>query len=217
MQQYTSVWFRARLGRLNGSEVGNIMGKGRAKDALFSQAGYTYLDKVVGETLMLKVCTTEEVDAYIEQQQTSSRATDYGHVQEPDALAAYAIETGRKIEEAGSTPYKDTLLSSSPDGITTDGGCVEVKSPFTLASSLKLSRASNLDELKGIEPLYAWQVVAECLCAGAEWCDLIVYDPRLKMTHIARMTPTEDDKRELLDKVAMATGYINTMVEGWRC
>ena len=217
MLQYTNEWYRARLGRLNGSEVGNIMGKGRAKDALFSQTGYTYLDKVVGETLMLRVCTTEEVDAYIEQQQTSTKAMEYGHVQEPDALAAYAIETGRKIEEAGSVHYKDTLLSSSPDGVTADGGCVEIKSPFTLASSLKLSRASNLDELKSIEPLYAWQIVAECLCTGAEWCDFIIYDPRLKMTHITRITPTEDDKRELLDKVAIATEYINTMVEAWKC
>ena len=50
MEQRTLEWYRARLGHITGSQVYKIMGKGRKGE--FTDTGYSYLRKVIGEQTM---------------------------------------------------------------------------------------------------------------------------------------------------------------------
>ena len=89
-----------------------------------------------------------------------SVATDHGNANEQRAVLAFMRETGLNVEKCGFFPYGDRM-GASPDGLTDDGGVLEIKVPFGLRNEPK-AKFKPLAE----QPHYAAQVQMEMLSAG---------------------------------------------------
>ena len=131
IEQRTTEWKIARLGKWNASEIGNLMKT--SKDGGFSDTAMSYIRKVAAERFINKELL-QDVDAMEEFFRTTditTKAMQYGTDNEPYARSLYAKVMGVEVIEVGSKQYKDTNICASPDGIAKykeDVGC-EFKCP----------------------------------------------------------------------------------------
>lgn len=208
MEQRTIDWFRARLGKITGSAVADIMVKGRAKDQVFGATAMTYIYNVAGERMLNEdiVNDDELFWEYIELVNTSSKAMRWGVENEGDARDLYAKKTGNSVTETGSVEHSEVQrFAASPDGIVCDGeGCIEIKC-VSNANFVRYGAITDAETLKATESKYYWQTQAEMACTGAQWCDFIVYNPFMAQPlHIARIDRNEEDINTMLERVKLA-------------
>lgn len=219
MEQYSLDWYKARLGRVNGSECSAAVAGTSAKWSLICKVAIEQLVKERG-------FADEELQQYIDETEVVSRATDWGHANEGEAKSLYAIEAGVEVLEVGSRTYvddegNDTGLSASADGIVRDGEesyAIEVKCPYQPHRFFALAIALSNDPGDGsaLPPEYRWQCVAECLCCGVESVEFIVFDPRIDELRHKRIHPTEADKQKLLDGVKSIMQQVKEVKERFR-
>ena len=143
MQQRTPEWFAARAGRVTGSVAGAILG----------------LNPHTSREDVLRRLVRDWHGA--EDEMKPNIATMHGTSHEDGAIVDFTMETGIGVKPVGFLPYED-WLGASPDGLTDDGGVLEVKVPF----SLRKSEAPNFKTLAD-QPHYYAQVQVEILCANA--------------------------------------------------
>ena len=143
MQQRTPEWFAARRGRVTGSVAGAILG----------------LDPNTSREAALRRLVRDWHGA--EPEFSGNIATRHGQAHEDGAIIDFMMETGLDVEPVGFLPYED-WLGASPDGLTSDGGILEIKVPF----SLRKSEDPNFKPLAE-QPHYYAQVQVEILCAEA--------------------------------------------------
>lgn len=141
-EQGTQEWFAQRKLRITGSRVGVILGLSpwqTREDVLRAMV--------------------REYHSY-PSEFTGNPATDHGNANEQRAQLAFMRETGLNVEKCGFFPYGDRM-GASPDGLTSDGGVLELKVPFGLRNQPKA-------EFKPLvaQPHYAAQVQMEMLAAG---------------------------------------------------
>lgn len=139
-EQGSKEWHKARVGRITGSTVGAILGLSpwqKPKDILRSM-----------------------VREYhgAESEFNAQFVADHGKNNEQRALLCFMRETGLMVEQCGFFPYGDRM-GASPDGLTSDGGVLELKVPYSLR---------NGGDFKSLEdqPHYAAQVQMEMLATG---------------------------------------------------
>lgn len=142
MEQRTPEWFSARVGRVTGSVAGAILG----------HAPYATRNDI------LRRMVRDYHGAEIEFQ--GNIATKFGEIHEDGAILDFRIETGLDVEEVGFLPYEG-WLGASPDGMTSDGGVLEVKVPFS-----KRKDETPIFKSLADQPHYYAQVQIEMLCAG---------------------------------------------------
>lgn len=142
MKQRSEEWFAARIGRVTGSSAGAILG----------------LSPHTTRADVMRRMVREHYGA--EKEFQGNIATDYGQNHEDGATFDFQLETGLTVNEVGFLTYDD-WLGASPDGLTSDGGVLEVKVPFSL-------RKEPDPEFKTLyaQPHYYAQVQLEILCAG---------------------------------------------------
>ena len=117
IEQRTTEWKIARLGKWNASEIGNLMKT--SKEGGFSDTAMSYIRKVAAERFINKELL-QDVDAMEEFFRTTditTKAMQYGTDNEPYARSLYAKVMVVDVVEVGSKPYKDTNICASPDGI----------------------------------------------------------------------------------------------------
>ena len=138
--QRSVEWQEQRKGRITGSKVGVILG----------------LSPWQKPSDVLRAMVREHHGAPSEF--LGSVATDHGTNNEQRSVLAFMRETGLNVEKCGFFPYGDRM-GASPDGLTDDGGVLEIKVPFGLR---------NGGEFKPIaeQPHYAAQVQMEMLSSG---------------------------------------------------
>lgn len=144
MEQRTDEWFAARRGRITGSVAGAILGVNP----------HTTRDDI------LRRLVRDWHGA--EPEFTGNIATEYGAHHEDGATVDFQLETGLDVSPVGFLPHDD-WLGASPDGLTSDGGVLEVKAPFG-----KRKDADPVFKLLADQPHYYAQVQVEMLCAGTE-------------------------------------------------
>jgi len=110
-EQRTAEWHEARKGRVTGSMVGAILGL----SPYMTRGGA--MRSMVREALGL------------ENEFTGNVATEWGTYNEAGAIVDFTMQTEISVEPCGFYPYED-WLGASPDGLTSDGGLLEVKCPF---------------------------------------------------------------------------------------
>lgn len=91
---------------------------------------------------------------------------------EPVARAAYEERHGRMVMECGLLTTADRRFGYSTDGLVGDDGLIEIKCPSSPARVLEVWRDRNVDE-------WMHQVQGGLWLTGRQWCDLVVFDPRL--------------------------------------
>ena len=93
---------------------------------------------------------------------------------EPDAVAAYEIETGQLVHHVGFVSHDDLPAGCSPDGYVGEWeGVVEAKCPDS---------TTHLEYLKaGVVPEeYCGQLLHALWITGAQWADFVSFDPRFQ-------------------------------------
>ena len=139
IEQRTEEWFAQRKLRITGSRVGAILD----------------LSPWQKPADVLRAMVREYHGAPSEF--LGSVATDHGNNNEQRALLCFMRESGLMVEQCGFFPYGDRM-GASPDGITSDGGVLELKVPFGLRNGGEFKTLAE-------QPHYAAQVQMEMLAA----------------------------------------------------
>ena len=160
LEQSSREWLQARAGILTASTVGRLITPRTVKPSANDSA------RGLCATLI-----AERITGHVEPV-SPSRMMARGTLLEPEARRIYAAQTGQDVDEVGFARLDtDTYtLGSSPDGLVSDDGGIEIKSP-----SAKVHVATVLS---GAIPDYnRAQVQAFLHVTGREWCDFISYYP----------------------------------------
>ena len=163
-EQGTESWFANRLGKVTASRLADVLAK--------TQTGYSASRANYMTQLVLERITQTRAESY------SNAAMQWGTDQEPFARAAYEAHTGQMVEEVGFMPHPEIDASgASPDGLVGDCGMVEIKCPSSstaLEVWLTHSQGGNPVDAK-----YYAQMQWQMRCANRQWCDYVVFDPRM--------------------------------------
>ena len=155
MIQGTEEWHQARLGRVTGSRIADVM---MAK----STAGYqNYRAQLICERL-----------TGIPTESFTSAAMQHGTDTEPQARAFYELETGNDVLQIGFINHPTLFAGVSPDGLIGELGGLEIKCP---------QPAEHIRMLTGgeIKRLYVLQMQWGMECTGREWWDFVSFCPVL--------------------------------------
>jgi putative phage-type endonuclease len=142
MEQRSQEWFEQRKNRITGSRVGAILG----------------LSPWQKPADVLRAMVREYRGAPSEF--LGSVATDHGNNNEQRAMLAFMRESGLEVEQCGFFAYGE-LMGASPDGLTDDGGVLELKVPFGLRNEQEAKFKPLSEQLH-----YSCQVQMEMLAAG---------------------------------------------------
>lgn len=179
MEQRSEEWFAARLGKVTASRVADVMAKTRS--------GYGASRKNYMMELLCERLTGAKQDGYV------SGPMLRGIELEPVARSAYEIDTGNMVEECGLVAHPDIpMFGASPDGLVGDDGLLEIKCPNT-AQHVEFLRTGVPDTR------YQWQMLAQMVCTGREWCDFVSYDDRLPEPLAYRCVRFERDEARIAE------------------
>lgn len=218
-EQRSNEWYKARLGNITGSSVGKLMSKGRAKDAIFSATGISYLMQVAAERMIpIEVISSdEEFACYLDEVNVTSKAMRIGTERESEARELYTAVSENEVTENGSIKHPSIdHFASSPDGQVTENGikgCIEIKCPAPATYIDYLANIKDAEGLKAVKPEYYWQCMAHLACTGAKFCDFVAYCPyNVASIHIVRINRDEAAIAEMEDKVKKGLEFIDNIV-----
>lgn len=223
IEQRSLDWYRARLGKITGSQVGEIFGKGRAKDDIFSKTALSYLTAIAAERMLPDYIVNDDeiFTVYLDEVNMSTKAMRIGTEREADARSLYAEITGCYVEECSCIPHPIyNGFASSPDGLVKSSkygnleGVIEVKCPKPSTFMEYLSSVRSAENLKAINAIYYWQCISHIAVTGAPWCDFIIYCPYISTPlHIVRIYSDDNAIAQLYDRLTLAFDKINFIVE----
>ena len=187
IEQRSKEWFNIRRGKITSSEFHKIVGDGKVRE--------TYLLEKVAESL----------GGFA--QPATGPAIEWGTELEEVAVQAYAEKTGNVVDKASFIVYND-YYGGSPDGLVAPDGIIEIKCPYTSAKHFKHGLIKTDADFKKIVPDYYYQCISNMICANAQWCDFISYDPRVDECcnmYIYRLNRDEEVIKAMLEKVDAAS------------
>ncbi len=153
--QRTEQWHELRSGRFTGSEIHKLMG---AKG--LGETGNTYaLEKAF-----------DIVFGRDKDEGFTSYAMQRGIDLEPLAFDFFAERQFFKVDKCGFFVKGDNL-GASPDGLTSDNGCLEIKCPDN-------KKILGLISGKPIDTQYIWQMQCEMLVTNSTHCYFFNYGIR---------------------------------------
>jgi hypothetical protein len=201
-----TTWLKERWGKFTASEMHRLMTNGRAKDSL-SAGALTYIIEKVAEELSV-----------FRRNDFSNAAIEWGKEHELEAIQAFELETGVRINNTGEN--QQFILSDcghwggTPDGIIFDSG-VEVKCPDSKTHLLYLD-ICDAESLKSIEIKYYWQIQAYLVLTGKNHWYFVSYDPRFKSEklrlHYAQINRVEEDIELMRSRIEAAVARKDSMV-----
>ena len=176
-RQRTDAWFNDRLGKVTASNVHKVMSKGEKRT--------TYLYELLSERIEGKQ------DSFCSEYM--QRGTDL----EPEAKAAYSIETGIFIDEIGFVPHPTIInFGASPDGLIESDGLIEIKCP-------KLNTHLKTISTDKIKPEYLYQMYTQMSCTGRVWCDFVSYYPNINNNLFIKRIIRDDEKIAEIEKAVI--------------
>ena len=194
MEQRTTEWHQARLGKVTASRVGDVMAKTRSG---YAASRDNYMAQLIVERLTGKPTET-----------FSNAAMEWGTQTEPEARAAYSAKTGELVEEVGFIDHPTIQgAGASPDGIVGEG-LVEIKCPQT-------NTMLEWILTRTIPARYLAQMQFQMAVTGAKWCDFAAYDPRLpEHLQLLIIRVERDDTRiaEIEAEISMFLGELDDKV-----
>lgn len=159
MEQHSPEWYAARLGKVTGSRVADLMAKTKTG---YSTSRQNYMAELICERL-----TGEQGERF------QNAAMAWGTETEPQARAAYEFLHDQTVAETGFVQHPGIQeFGASPDGLVGADGLLEIKCPNT---------ATHIETLltETVPGKYITQMQAQMACTGRAWCDFVSFDPRL--------------------------------------
>jgi len=159
MEQRSTEWFTARLGKVTASRVADVIAKTKTG---YSTSRDNYMAQLVCERM-----TGTQGESY------NNAAMQWGTDQEPLARAAYEAAKDVLVDEVGFVIHPTiSNAGASPDGLVGDDGLIEIKCPNT---------ATHIDTLLSdkVPSKYNTQMQWQMVCTGRKWCDFVSFDPRM--------------------------------------
>jgi putative phage-type endonuclease len=159
MEQRSTEWFTARLGKVTASRVADVIAKTKTG---YSTSRENYMAQLVCERM-----TGTQGESY------NNAAMQWGTDQEPLARAAYEAAKDVLVDEVGLVIHPNIpMAGASPDGLVGDDGLIEIKCPNT---------ATHIDTLlsEKVPSKYNTQMQWQMVCTGRKWCDFVSFDPRM--------------------------------------
>lgn len=196
MQQGTTEWFMARLGKVTASRVSDIIAKTKSG---YSTSRQNYLAQLVVERL-----TQKQTETY------TNAAMQWGTDTEPLARAAYEIANDLMVDEVGFVDHPSIAMAgASPDGLVGTDGLVEIKCPNT---------ATHIETLLNdtIKSEYKTQMQWQMACTGRLWTDFVSFDPRMPSKHqmkVIRVNRDDATIKMLEDEVSKFLLEVTKTVE----
>lgn len=176
--QRTDDWFNSRLGKVTASNVHKVMSTGEKRN--------TYLYDLL----------SERVDG--KQESFQSEHMLRGTELEPEAKAAYSIETGVFIDEVGFIAHPTILnFGASPDGLIGTNGLIEIKCP-------KLNTHLKTISTNTIKSEYMYQMYTQMACTGRLWCDFVSYYPNINNSIFIKRIERNDEKIKEIENRAIS-------------
>lgn len=170
MDQKSSEWYEARMGKFTSSELYKLMTNGRAKDKEFGDTAISYISVKLHEYFTAGTCLDYGFQG--------NKATEWGTYYEPEARSFYSEKTGNLVQECGFIQSKlSEMFGGSPDGLVGEDGIIEIKCPYE-SGHIKNLAYQNADEFKKNEDKYYAQIQGNLMATERQWCDFISYDPR---------------------------------------
>lgn len=199
MEQRSNEWFNARLGKVTGSRVADLMAKTKTG---YSASRANYMAELVVERL-----TGQQAERF------TNAAMQWGTDVEPQARAAYEFLTDRPVVETGFVLHGSILdFGASPDGLVADDGLVEIKCPNT---------ATHIETLlnEAVPGKYVTQMQAQMACTGRAWCDFVSFDPMLPGDMQMWISRVQRDDAMIADMEREISAFLNELeakVDGLR-
>lgn len=160
VEQGTEEWHKARLGKVTASSLYKVLAK--------TKNGYGIDRQNYLLQLILERVRQEKTDSY------TSADMLWGIEQEPFARAAYEAAKEVMVEEVGFIQHPTIeMAGASPDGVVAPNGIIEIKCPSS-KTALECWLSNSLVDKKHFA-----QVQWTMCCTNSQWCDYIVFDPRL--------------------------------------
>ena len=162
IEQRTEEWHQARLGKVTGSRVSDVLAKTKTG---YSASRANYMAELICERL-----TGAQAERF------TNAAMQWGTDNEPAAKSAYSFMTDNAIDDVGFVIHATHPdFGASPDGMIGADGLVEIKCPNT---------ATHIDTLLSdkVPSKYNTQMQWQMACTGRAWCDFISYDSRMPGT-----------------------------------
>ena len=201
VEQRSQEWFQMRKGRITSSEIHKIMG-GKSINDLTDTAKTYLLEKV-----------SELYGGFA--QLAQGPALEWGTELEPLAIEKYTERTNLQVNKASFIPVGD-YFGGSPDGLVPPDGIIEVKCPYNSANHFKHVLIKTAEDFKKIASNYYYQCLSNMICAEAQWCDFISFDPRVDSRYqmfVFRFSRDEKEAEYMVEKVKVAANYIKETKE----
>lgn len=197
LPQGSEEWLSARAGKVTASRMADVMAKIKTGEAA---ARRDYKAQLVAEILTGKPQDAGYVNAEMQ----------WGTDQEPFARAAYEVSRGVMVDQVGLVLHPSIeRAAASPDGLTDDGGLIEVKCPKT-ATHLQYLIAGTVPAQ--YQPQMLWQMA----CTGREWCDFVSFDPRLPehlQLFVVRFARDDNRIKEMQAEVVVLLTEVDAIID----
>ena len=207
VEQRSEAWFDMRKGKITSSEIHKIMGTGKGESGL-SETAKTYLLERVSESLGGAPALSHPTGV-------KPMALEWGTELEDLACEVYQEQMGLVVDKASFIPYS-AYYGGSPDGLVNPSGIIEIKCPFASANHFKHRLILTDTDLKKVAPSYYYQCISNIICAKAEWCDFISYDPRVDAGYnlfVYRLNRNEEEVENMLSRLEVAVKYMDELKE----
>jgi putative phage-type endonuclease len=187
--QRTTEWHSQRLGLVTASSIYKVM-------MASTTGGYrNYMAQLVCERL-----TGQPTETY------KSAEMQHGIDTEPEARAAYSARTGLLVEEVGFIRHPKLEAGASPDGLVGEDGLIEIKcvQPATMLDLIDSRQVPKEHRLQ-----MQWQMAV----TGRDWCDYVVYQPKLPEQLKLLIIRVPRDQPTILDLTTAVENFTRELLE----
>lgn len=193
LEQGSDEWHDVRRGLLTASVIGTIVTPSTKKPA-----------DNMGSRSLAALIASERITGWTDERYYSDDM-DRGHLDEPEAVAAYAAHrapvthTGFMVRDFGGV-----RIGYSPDGLVGDDGCIEIK-----------SRRPKVHLQHVVANRVPTENVAQCqaalLVSGRDWCDYVSFCGGMRLW-VKRVEPDPEWQAALLEAAVAFEAVVEAMV-----
>jgi putative phage-type endonuclease len=182
-EQGTDEWFSVRLGKITGSGFHNLLSNSKSGVGL-SKTALTYAYQLIAERLT--GCRDEF---------GGNKYTEWGNENEALAREFYEAETFNPVGQVGFVE-KNEWCGCSPDGLVGEDGMIEIKCPST-------KKFVEIIYTGDIPDNWIAQMLFNMWVCEREWCDFVLFDPRMK------------DRKIWIKRIDQDSRWVNLIAESF--